>query len=67
MVLGAHTFRQFVQLMDPSTGELKEIDPVNAQLRNIPTTVVSMKIERPPRLAGRDPHEQRRRRHRRPT
>ena len=47
MVLGAHTFRQFVQLMGPSTGELKEIDPVNAQLRNIPTTVVSRTLKGP--------------------
>ena len=47
MVLGANTFRQFVQLMGPSTGELKELDPVNTQLRNIPTTVVSTTLEDP--------------------
>ena len=47
MVLGANTFRQFVQLMGPNTGQLKELDPVNAQLRNIPTTVVSTTLDGP--------------------
>jgi len=47
MVLGANTFRQFVQLMGPNTGQLKELDPVNAQLRNIPTTVVSRTLKGP--------------------
>ena len=41
LVLGANTFRQFVQLMGPMTGELKDLDPVNAQMRSLPTTVVS--------------------------
>ena len=47
MVLGANTFRQFVQLMGPSTGELKELDPVNTRMRNMPTTVVSATLEGP--------------------
>jgi dihydrofolate reductase len=47
MVLGANTFRQFVQLMGPSTGELKDLDPVNTQLRGLPTTVVSTTLEAP--------------------
>ena len=47
MVLGANTFRQFVRLMGPSTGELKELDPVNTRMRNIPTTVVSTTLEGP--------------------
>ena len=47
MVLGANTFRQFVQIMGPGTGELKELDPVNAQMRNLPTTVVSTTLEGP--------------------
>jgi dihydrofolate reductase len=47
LVLGANTFRQFVQVMGPSTGELKELDPVNTQMRNIPTTVVSTTLEGP--------------------
>ena len=45
MVLGANTFRQFVQIMGPSTGELRELDPVNTQMRNMPTTVVSTTLE----------------------
>jgi dihydrofolate reductase len=47
MVLGANTFRQFVQLMGPSTGELNELDPVNTRMRNMPTTVVSTTLEGP--------------------
>jgi dihydrofolate reductase len=45
MVLGANTFRQFVQLMGPSTGELDDLDPVNTRMRNMPTTVVSSTFE----------------------
>jgi dihydrofolate reductase len=47
MVLGANTFRQFVQIMGPSTGELKELDPVNARMRSLPTTVVSSTLAGP--------------------
>jgi dihydrofolate reductase len=47
MVLGANTFRQFVQLMGPSAGELAELDPVNTQMRSLPTTVVSTTLEGP--------------------
>jgi len=47
MVLGANTFRQFVQLMGPTTGELQELDPVNTQMRSLPTTVVSTTLEGP--------------------
>jgi dihydrofolate reductase len=47
MVLGANTFRQFVQIMGPSTGELKELDSVNAQMRSMPATVVSATLEGP--------------------
>src|SRR5688500_3021515 len=47
MVLGANTFRQFVQIMGPRTGELKELDPVNTEMRNTPTTVVSTTLEVP--------------------
>ena len=47
MVLGANTFRQFVQIMGPGTGALKELDNVNVQMRNLPTTVVSTTLEGP--------------------
>lgn len=47
MVLGANTFRQFVQMLGPRTGELKELDPVNAEMRSIPTTVVSTTLKGP--------------------
>ncbi|WP_067651674.1 dihydrofolate reductase family protein [Nocardia harenae] len=39
MVLGANTFRQFVQLLGPI--DPAELDPVNARMRSMPTTVVS--------------------------
>jgi len=47
MVLGANTFREFVRLMGPNNGELKEIDPVNARMRSLPTTVVSTALKGP--------------------
>jgi dihydrofolate reductase len=47
MVLGANTFRQFVQLLGPRTGALDELDPVNTQMRSLPTTVVSTTLEEP--------------------
>jgi dihydrofolate reductase len=46
MVLGANTFRQFVQVLGPST-ESKVDDPVNTRMRNLPTTVVSTTLEGP--------------------
>jgi dihydrofolate reductase len=47
MVLGANTFRQFVQVLGPSTEESKVNDPVNTRMRNLPTTVVSTTLEGP--------------------
>jgi dihydrofolate reductase len=47
MVLGANTFRQFVQLLGPGTEESEVSDPVNTRMRNMPTTVVSTTLEGP--------------------
>jgi dihydrofolate reductase len=47
MVLGANTFRQFVQALGPSTEESEVSDPVNTRMRNLPTTVVSRTLEEP--------------------
>ncbi|WP_214327398.1 dihydrofolate reductase family protein [Nonomuraea sediminis] len=47
MVLGANTFRQFVQVLGPSTEESQVSDPVNTRMRNLPTTVVSTSLEGP--------------------
>ncbi|TDD10406.1 deaminase [Nonomuraea deserti] len=47
MVLGAHTFRQFVQVLGPITDESRVSDPVNTRMRNLPTTVVSTTLEGP--------------------
>jgi dihydrofolate reductase len=46
MVLGANTYRQFAQLLGSST-EPDELDPVNARMRSLPTTVVSTTLEEP--------------------
>ena len=47
MVLGANTFRQFVQALGPSTEESEVDDPVNTRMRKLPTTVVSTTLEGP--------------------
>jgi dihydrofolate reductase len=46
MVLGATTFRQFVQVLGPSAAA-KVTDPVNTRMRNLPTTVVSTTLDGP--------------------
>jgi dihydrofolate reductase len=46
MVLGANTFRQFLQLLGSST-DVSELDPINARMRSMPTTVVSTTLEGP--------------------
>jgi hypothetical protein len=45
MVLGANTFRQFLQLL--GSIEESELDPINARMRNMPTAVVSSTLEGP--------------------
>lgn len=42
MVLGANTFRQFVQALGPEV-----TDPVNTRMKNMPTTVVSTTLQAP--------------------
>ncbi|KRF16925.1 dihydrofolate reductase family protein [Nocardioides sp. Soil796] len=46
MVLGGNAFRLFVRLLSPSAPEPVD-DPVNTRMRNLPTTVVSNKLEGP--------------------
>ena len=46
LVFGANTFRQFLQLLGSST-EVSELDPINARMRSMPTTVVSTTLEGP--------------------
>jgi dihydrofolate reductase len=43
MVLGANTFRQFMEVLDPN----KVSDPVNTRMRNMPTTVLSNTLRGP--------------------
>jgi dihydrofolate reductase len=47
MVLGANTFRQFVEMLGPSAEESNVDDPVNTRMREMPTTVVSTTLEEP--------------------
>jgi dihydrofolate reductase len=47
MVLGANTFRQFMQLLGPSTEESDAGDPLTTRMRTMPTTVVSTTLEGP--------------------
>jgi dihydrofolate reductase len=47
LVLGANTFRQFVELLGSSTEGSKVDDPVNLRMRNLPTTVVSTTLQGP--------------------
>ena len=46
LVLGANTYRQFVQLLGPSP-ELSDLDPLNARMASMPTTVVSTTLKAP--------------------
>jgi dihydrofolate reductase len=46
LVLGANTYRQFVQLLGPSTAA-SNLDPLNARMRTMPLTVVSSTLEGP--------------------
>ena len=46
MVLGANTFREFVEMLGSGTAG-SELDPVNARMRSMPTTVVSTTLEGP--------------------
>ena len=47
MVLGANTYRQFVQVLGPSAKESNVDDPVNTRMMSLPTTVVSTTLEGP--------------------
>ena len=44
LVLGANTFRQFVALLP---GAAKDMDPVNARMKSMPTTVLSASLKGP--------------------
>jgi dihydrofolate reductase len=47
MVLGANTFREFVQMLSPGAEESAANDPLAIRMRNMPTTVVSTTLEGP--------------------
>ena len=47
LVLGANTFREFVEHLGPGTAGVEQLDPVNARMKTMPTTVVSTTLEGP--------------------
>ena len=47
LVLGAATYRQFVELLGPNPQEALVGDPVNLRMMSLPTTVVSTTLDEP--------------------
>jgi dihydrofolate reductase len=47
LVLGATTYRQFLQVLGPSREESTVTDPVNLRMLTMPTTVISNTLEDP--------------------
>ncbi|HZB19291.1 MAG TPA: dihydrofolate reductase family protein [Blastococcus sp.] len=47
LVLGANTFREFVQFLGPGSGFSAADDPINARMKSMPTTVVSTTLDGP--------------------
>jgi len=47
LVLGANTFRLFLQMLGTVTEEAESDDPVNTRMKHLPTTVVSRTLEGP--------------------
>ena len=47
LVLGANTLRMFMESIGPRRGSLRDVDPVNGAMRNLPTTVVSRTLKEP--------------------
>jgi dihydrofolate reductase len=47
LVLGANTFRQFLEYLGPITQESEASDPVNTRMKYLPTTVISTTLEGP--------------------
>ena len=47
LVLGATTFRQFLEYLGPITEADAADDPVNARIKHLPTTVISSTLEAP--------------------
>jgi dihydrofolate reductase len=45
LVLGANTFRQFIELLGPI--KVQDLDPVNARMKGMPTTVISTTLKGP--------------------
>jgi dihydrofolate reductase len=47
LVLGANTFRDFLQILGPASAESLVSDPINTRMKHLPTTVVSTTLRGP--------------------
>jgi dihydrofolate reductase len=47
LVLGANSFREFVEHLGPGSAGIQALDPVNARMKSMPTTVVSTTLDGP--------------------
>ena len=47
MILGATSFREFLQMLGSGSGESELGDPVTTRMKTMPTTVVSTTLEEP--------------------
>src|SRR3954462_11107053 len=47
LVLGANTFRDFLEYLGPGSGWSPARDPINARMKSTPTTVLSTTLEGP--------------------
>jgi dihydrofolate reductase len=47
LVLGANTFRDFLQILGPASAESLVSDPINTRMKHLPTTVVSNTLRGP--------------------
>jgi dihydrofolate reductase len=47
LVLGANTFREFMDFLGPGSEESPVSDPINTRMKNMPTTVISTRLHGP--------------------
>src|SRR3954462_5802155 len=47
LVLGAHTFRDFLEYLGPGSGWSEADEPINARMKSMPTPVLSTTLEGP--------------------
>ena len=47
LILGANTFREFLQYLGPASEESPVDDPINVRMKSMPTTVISSTLHEP--------------------